>query len=790
MLARKMFRDIRFNLSQFITVFLMVFIGIMAYSGIRSYMDGMTKTADVFYEEQNLQDLEAMAPNFTDKDLEKAKKINHVNNAERRLTIVGNMDSEKDITLQLNFIEENKISEFYVVQGEGFNKEKSGLWLDEYFANKNDIKTGDTIKIKYDGETLEEKVLGLINIPDHVYDIKDESAIFPTHTDYGFVYMSINEFPESYVKKQAMQKAGIEDEKIFNMAVKDFNYKDYLTFNYLLIDVDEKENKNYVKNEIEKELKDVLAVTKAEDTLSYATYQGEIEEGETYCGVFSGLFLFIAVLSVITTMTRVVKKQRTQIGTLKALGFKNGRITMHYVGFGFWIALFGAILGLIVGPLFIGNVFINEELEYFEVPNGKAVVSTEGFIVAAATVLVITLVTYLTCRKELKENPAETLRTQMPKVKSKNLNFTTKGIFKNMSFGSKWNLRDIFRNKARTIMGIAGVTGCCMLLVCGFGMFDSMNKFLDDQFDKLYNFDYKLSIKQDYTKEQYDKLIERFGENTSQTLMIEIENGDIKDKNNIFVNNSKGYVRFVNHNGDFINLNDDGIFVTEKLADVKGYKIGDTIKWHIYGEDKYYETKIVGFDRDAQNQNVKMTKKYLESLGLEYKADSIYTNEDLSDVKEIEGVELIQDKNALKSGTANMLDTMKMMLVLLIVLAAVLGGVIIYNLGILSFTEKQYQFATLKVLGFTDKQIKKIYIKQNNWIAVISIIIGLPLGFYMTDYIFKMALSDSYDFGASIKMISYVYSAIGTWIVSYMFSKFLARKIGKIDMVTSLKGNE
>ena len=358
MLARKMFRDIRFNLSQFITIFLMVFIGIMAYSGIRSYMYGMTKSAEIFYKEQNLQDLEAMAPNFTDKDLEKVKKIGHVKNAERRLTIVGNMDSEKDITLQMNFIEENEISKFYVVQGEGFNKEKSGLWLDEYFANNNNIKVGDTIKIKYDGETLEEKVLGLINIPDHVYDIKDESAIFPTHTDYGFVYMSINEFPESYVKKQAMQKAGIDDERIFNMAVKDFNYKDYLIFNYLLVDVDEEGNKNYVKNEIEKELKDVLAVTKSEDTLSYATYQGEIEEGETYCGVFSGLFLFIAVLSVITTMTRVVKKQRTQIGTLKALGFKNGRITMHYVGFGFWISLFGAILGLIVGPLFIGNVFI------------------------------------------------------------------------------------------------------------------------------------------------------------------------------------------------------------------------------------------------------------------------------------------------------------------------------------------------------------------------------------------------------------------------------------------------
>ena len=790
MLARKMFRDIRFNLSQFITIFLMVFIGIMAYSGIRSYMDGMQATADKFYEEQNLQDLEAVSSNFTDKDLETVKNIDHVENAERRLTIVGNMESDKDITLQMNFIESNKISKFYVIDGEEFGKDKKGLWLDEYFANKNDLKVGDTIKIKYDGETLEEKVLGLINMPDHVYDIKDESAIFPTHTDYGFVYMSIDEFPQEYVKKQAMKVAGIEDDKLFDTVMQDWNFRNYLTYNYLLIDVDEEENKNDVKNEIEEKLENVLAVTDIKDSLSYDTYQGEIEEGETYCGVFSGLFLFIAVLSVITTMTRVVKKQRTQIGTLKALGFKKGRITAHYVGYGFWISLFAAVLGLIAGPLFIGNVFIKIELIYYQMPNGMAVVSTEGFVVAALTVVIISLVTYLTCRRELKESPAETLRTQMPKVKSKNLNFTTKGIFKKMSFGTKWNLRDVARNKARTFMGIAGVTGCCMLLVCGFGMFDSMNKFLDDQFDNLYNFNYKLSMQEGYSSDQFDKIVEKYGENTSETLGIEIKNGDLREANNIFVDDSNDYVRIVDGNGDFAKLSDDGVFVTRKLAEVKGYKVGDTISWHIYGDNKYYETKIVGLDKDAQNQNVKMTRKYLESLGIEYKPDSVYTNDDLSGVKEIDGVKLIQDKNALKNGMSSMLDTMESMLVLLIALAAVLGGVIIYNLGILSFTEKQYQFATLKVLGYKDKQIKKIYVKQNNWIAIISIIIGLPLGFYMTDFIFKMALSDSYDFGASIKTISYIYSAIGTWIVSYVFSKILARKVRKIDMVTSLKGNE
>lgn len=185
-----------------------------------------------------------------------------------------------------------------------------------------------------------------------------------------------------------------------------------------------------------------------------------------------------------------------------------------------------------------------------------------------------------------------------------------------------------------------------------------------------------------------------------------------------------------------------------------------------------------------------MTRTFYESLGLEYKPDSIYTNLSLSNIKELDGVKVIQSIDDLKQGMQSMLETMKTMVVLLIVVSAILGFVIIYNLGILSFSEKQYQFATLKVLGFKSKQIKKIFIKQNIWLTVFSIIIGLPLGFIMTDYIFKSALGDAYDFNAQIKFISYVYAIVGTYIVSIFVNKILAKKVKTIDMVTSLKGNE
>jgi ABC-type antimicrobial peptide transport system permease subunit len=185
-----------------------------------------------------------------------------------------------------------------------------------------------------------------------------------------------------------------------------------------------------------------------------------------------------------------------------------------------------------------------------------------------------------------------------------------------------------------------------------------------------------------------------------------------------------------------------------------------------------------------------MTREYLESLGVKYTPDSIYTNQDLSNNKEIKNVEIVQDIASLEDSIRQMLYMMQEMIVIIIAFAILLGAVIIYNMGILSYGEKEYQFATLKVLGFKDKQIEKIFIKQNNWIAIVSIIIGLPAGKYLTEWIFKEALEETYDFGASINLSTYVIAAIGTFLVSYIVSKLLSKKIKKIDMVTSLKGNE
>lgn len=790
MLKKKMFRDIKQNLSQFITIFLMVLIGVMVYVGIEAYMDGMTSAADNFYKNNNIQDLNVMG-NLSDKDLDKIKSLDNVKDAEKKLVVNAIDKDNKDKTYLLSFIDSNNISKFHIMDGEKFDVNKKGAWVDNFYAEKNNLKVGETIKIKYDTFSLEEKILGLINVPDHIYDVKDESELVPNRENFGFVYLSVNEIPESYIKDLVMKEMKITDEKIFDKYVKDFNYKEYIPYNYIMVDVNKKKNVTSVKEDIEDNVSNAKAIVKIEDTLSYQRYQGEIDEGASYVGIFSGLFLFIAMLSVITTMTRVVKKQKLQIGTMKALGIKNSKIVMHYVGYGFFVSLAAAIVGIILGKYFIGTFFLNMEMDYFEVPNGIPVVKPLSYLVALLVVMVVSFITYLTCRKELFKKPAEALRNEVPNVKVSSLNLSTKGIFKKLNFSSKWNYRDILRNKFRTVTAVVGIVGCCMLIVCAFGMLNSMNHFIKLQFENLYNFNYKLSLKENINDDELKVLTDKYGDNTSETLTIETKIGKEREANTIFVTNAGNLVRFQNENGEFIKVNkNNGVYVTRKLADQKNLKVGDTIKWHIYGVNKYYESKIVGLTKDPQVQNLTMTKEYLESLDIDYKPDSLYTNTDLKGVKDIKNVSLVQDINELKNGLESMLSMMKSMIMLIIVFAIGLGAIIIYNMGILSYSEKQYQFATLKVLGFSDKKIKKIFVQQNNWITVLSIIIGLPTGYYMTSWIFKSVIADNYDFGAYINLSTYLIAIIGTILVSTIVSRILSKKVNKIDMVSSLKANE
>ena len=785
MLRKKMIRDIRKNISQYITIFLMILIGIFAYTGIEAYMLGMEKSADNYYNKNNLEDFNVYGE-FSTKDIEKVKKIYNINDANGKLTLPSlgyNKDNNHKYTI--NFIKENTVSKFYIVDGIEFDINNSGIWLDYYYAKENNIKVGDIIDVSYEKYDIKREVVGIITVPDMVYYTKDDKELFPDHSSFGFIYLSINEIPNDLIEDNLIN-TGIFTKEYFNKGIPVI-YQDYISYNNIMVDVNKEKNIDSVKEKIKDKL-DIDAIVDIKDSLSYKAYQSEIDQGKSFIGIFSGLFIFIAVLSVITSMSRTVKKERKEIGTLKALGFSDIKILKHYLSFGFYISIVAIILGIILGYFILGNAFITMEMKYYVIPTYKAIISYKTFVVSISVLLIILCTIYLSTRKILTKNAADTLRFEKPSVKKNSLNFTRSRIFKYMSFSTKWNIRDIIRNKIRTIMGIVGMIGCIILLIIAFGMNDTLNNYLDLEFSTINKYESKINLIQNIDIDTYNSLIEKYGNNTSLTLQIEIIDDDIILNNNIFINDSNGYVNTLDSNDKSINLEDDGVYITRRLAEKLNKEVGSNITWRIYGTDNYYRSKIIGLNKDPQNQNITMTKNYFESLDFKYIGDTIYS--DKSNITLDNGIASIQSINDINDSINDMLATLQSMVYLIIVVACLLGIIIIYNMGILSFIEKNYQFSTLKVLGFSNFRIARIFIKQHLWIGIIAILVGLPIGSFLLNYIFDSALSIDYDFSAYISLYTYIMTGIIAFILTLIVSIILSTKIRKIDMVTSLKGNE
>ncbi|WP_294219148.1 ABC transporter permease [Pseudobutyrivibrio sp.] len=889
MLRKKLFRDIKGNFGQFFTIFAMVFLAIAAYSGVNAYSDGLKNSSVDFYEKYNLEDLWLYGENFSNEDLNKIKSIDDISDVERYLSMSGSVDVTsgdttdiENIQIELNFLDadddDKNISSMYLRDGEEYSPDKDGVWVGYYFAKARDIKVGDELTLYLEGYAFTEVVRGIVSSPDHVYTVADSSVIFQDAADYGWAYLSMNEFPEEYlydevlknedivdfldsaddiqdavdaytamgidlddIKKQmdidedvnlevALEKAriindgkaDISDKEAFITALDaDFNLRDCYVYPNAIVDVAGTAPNPYIASDDVEKFEDkiksirnklyeldgisISAITDRNVWNSYVSLKSESEEGDTYSGMFSFLFVFIAGLSVVTTMSRFVKKQRVQIGTLKALGFRNRKVTLHFITYGFWVSFLGAVLGLVAGGPILGQPFLNMELSMYDLPEAHRYLLSKNYVAAALIVIVITIITYLSIKNILKESAAQTLRLEVPHIKIK-AKEGGKGISDKLPFSVKWNLRDILRSKSRSIMAIVGVTGSTLLIVMAFGMQDSLQHYLEWEFDKIQAYSYKLNLSENISEDRLNELLNTYGNATSQTIAIEYKDADGNINTSVLtVNDSDGHLRVSGHDTTTYdinngipgntdgNINDAGaLFATEKLIKENGFSLGDSVNWRIMGEDTWYETRITAVYRDPQNQQFAMTRGAFEALGEDYECDTIYTDDNLSDLtdSDIEGVSTITSIETMKEQMNIMLEMINKMIVLFITISALQGFIIIYNMGILALSEKMYQFATLKVLGFKFSKLTMIYTQQNLWLTIIGIIFGLPLGFEFTDYMFKYAIGDDYDFFANIDVSAYMIAAIGTLVIMFVTSIALSVNLKKIDMVSSLKANE
>jgi putative ABC transport system permease protein len=762
MLNRKLWRDLLKNKIQFISIFLMSFLGLFVFVGLDAEGNGLGTSANAYYEDTNLADLWVMGNKFTSDDIKAIEKIAGVKHANRRLQIKTTADLENEPYVQLNFLEENDVSELYIKSGEDFQESKEGIWLDELFAKGQNLSLGDTITLEYNGMKLTEEIKGLILHPEYVFYLADEGAMMPNYGTYGYGFLSGKEFP---VQSQ-------------------------LVYGEILIDVDQKADLTHIKNAIKKELdSDNLVITDRKQNLSYATFDAEKEQHITMGFLFPIVFLLIAILGIITTMTRMTANQRIQIGTLKALGFTKQKITKHYMTYGFVISLIGGLLGAYVGYRYLPLLFRKNMMAVYILPVWYISISINSYIAIVTNVIVSTLVSYLACRQELQDPPATTLKPVVPK--KSNPTFIERSVFWNQfSFSTKWNYRDIIRNRIRTLMGIVGIVGCTMLMVCEFGCKDSVADMGNWMYGELLTCKNKIifadtakaSSRLDYAKRYEGQLIEEGS--------IEIAAGNVKKTGSITILDQGNYIHFQDEELKHIRLSKNGIALSYKMAQNLGVGIGDFIEWHIVGETEWEKTRVEQLYRSPANQGISMKRDTFEKLEHTFLATALLTNmskdANLLDEEEIQGIQNIAQ---LKADMDESMEMMNIMVYVLIIAAVILGVVVLYNLGALTFVEKTREIATLKVLGFSSKKIRGILQKQNIWVTVAGIIIGLPIGYQFLAAICS-TLSESQDLVPVITHLSYCYSIVGTFAVSVFVNTLLSGKVKTINMVDALKGVE
>lgn len=772
MLKRKLWRDLKHHKMQFFSIFLMAFLGILVFVGLDAEGNGTEQSGNSFYEETNLADIWVRGSYFTAEDEKNIEEIDGVNKAERRVGVEGkavfldkqNLDLEgnSEPYMRFTFLDTQEISQMKIVSGEPYEADREGIWVDDRFAEYYNLAVGDVLTVKINNCMMQEVIKGTILHPEYVYYNSDTREMVPPYGTFGYAFLSAKEYPlpgsHSYTE--------------------------------IIVDTNTVKNQDTIKAQIRKIIDNENAViSDRTQEESFSTFDAEVAQHKMMGFLFPVVFLLIALLGIMTTMTRMTANQRIQIGTLKALGFSKGRIIRHYLSYGFFISLIGAVIGGIVGYFTLPHLIMASMSKMYILPAWKTVISWNSYYAIGAEVAVSTIVSYLACRKELMDPPALTLKPKSPKRIAHTALEKSK-LWLRLTFQTQWNIRDVLRNKSRSLMGIIGVSGCTMLLLCAFGCRDSVGHMATWMYDEIMISNHCILLEKGTRQGDAEEYAKKYAGQMIEEEAIEIQANDILKTGTLTVVDQGNYLHIQNPALREIPLDKKGITLSSKMATLLQVQIGDYIKWHVMGEDTWQYTRIVSINRVPSGQGITITRQAYEALSCEFKANKILTNMSLpDDITDDSKVQTIQEVRQLKSEMNKSMEMMNIMVAILIVAAVVLGVVVLYNLGVLSFVEKTREIATLKVLGFPSRKIQGILQMQNVWITTIGILIGIPLGYLFLAMICQ-SLSERDDLYPCITTISYVLSVIGTFAVSILVNAMLSGKVKTIDMVDALKGVE
>ena len=564
-------------------------------------------------------------------------------------------------------------------------------------------------------------------------------------------------------------------------------------------------NENVVKIE-----KPTWYVQERTDNLGYSNIFDAIKTMSNISKLFPIIFYLVAVLISLTSMTRMIEEERIEIGTLKSLGYTNFQIIIKYILYAFLACIIGGVLGMSIGFYLLPRIVWALYSTMYTIPNFhlnyQLGIGLAGTFIAFACIGGATI---LVAYSELKETPAALMRPKAPKNGKKIFLEKITFIWSKLNFSKKVTMRNIFRYKKRAIMTIVGIAGCTGLMLTGFGIRDSIIDIPNSQFKGIFKYDSSITLSNSDNTSQIEKYMD---ENEKVESYSKICANTVKLKGSsrnydatIFVPDSvEEFEKVCNlkdyKTGEKINLSDDGIVITDKVAEFIDAKVGDEITL-IDGDNIEYHLKVSGIAQNYVSNYVYMTKNFYNANMKKFSINMILlkaipntSEEDLNKISEellnIDGVASVSVISSLMSSISDMLGTLNYVVLILVIASALLDFVVLYNLANINIGERQREIATLKVLGFYDKEVDNYINKENLIFTVLGIILGLAFGYFLTDGVVASVEIDKLKFIRQVAPISYLYAAVITAIFSVIVNKVIHFVLKKIDMIESLKSVE
>lgn len=571
---------------------------------------------------------------------------------------------------------------------------------------------------------------------------------------------------------------------------------------------------------------------------SYASFLTDAQSIGALGTVFPLIFFIVAALVCLTTMTRMVEEQRTQIGTLKALGYSKASIISKYILYAFLASMLGSIIGVLVGEFTIPHLIVRAySMAYYNLRQTVVKLNVYYAVLAAALAVLCTCLAALAaCYKELKSVSAELMRPKSPKVGKRILIERMSFIWDRLDFAQKAACRNLFRYKRRFFMTLFGVGGCMALLLVGFGINDSVSSMASNQYGKIFKYDALVSVDSTLTRAGRRAMLSDVQEITDITDFAQAHRSIIYSANNandvdnlkyaylVVPNDAESFESFVaiqprtGGNGklksviniirgketsasdDGLVLGDNGVIITEKYAELLNVSIGDSIFIRQSESDSLYkEVKVSGITENYMFNYVYMSRSlynyfYGEEPDSNILMIKIDRNADtpsvVDSVLKIKGITSVTLNDETLEDINDMTGRLIFIIIMMIVAAALLAFVVIYNLNNINISERRRELATIKLLGFYDDEVAKYVYRENIVLTVLGTLLGIVLGIVLHRFVMGTVETDVYMFGRSLKLLSIVISAVLTVIFSMLVNMIMYYKLKKIDMVESLKSVE